>query len=125
MAAAEAAVVAAAEAAVVAAGLAAVATAAETAGDVSPQESQMTSKLYVSNLSQAATLSGMRELFGSCGAVLNVEFAAERGSRGLPTAAYITMADSRGADRALSDLHGRLHGDRLLMISRVAGDPEP
>jgi hypothetical protein len=85
------------------------------------QGSQGPSKLYVSNLSQAATLTGMRELFSTCGDVLDVEFAAERGARGAPSAAYITMATSTAADKALNDLHGRLHCDRVLVISRVAG----
>lgn len=80
----------------------------------------MPSKLYVSNLSQSATLSSMRQLFGTCGEVLEVEFAAERSPRG-PSAAYVTMANSTGADRAVTSLHGRLHGDRTLMISRLAG----
>ncbi|HVY30932.1 MAG TPA: RNA-binding protein [Polyangiaceae bacterium] len=83
----------------------------------------MPSKLYVSNLSQAATLGSMRELFGACGDVLEVEFAAERGARSYPSAAFITMATSLGAERALSALHGRLHGDRVLVISRVSGEP--
>jgi hypothetical protein len=63
----------------------------------------------------------MRELFGTCGDVLEIEFAAERASRG-PSAAYVTMATSVGADRALQALHGRLHGDRTLMISRLSGE---
>jgi hypothetical protein len=81
----------------------------------------MPSKLYVSNLSQAATLSSMRELFSTCGEVLEVEFAAERGPRG-PSAAYVTMATSTGAERALNALHGRIHVDRTLMISRLSGE---
>jgi hypothetical protein len=85
----------------------------------------MPCKLYVSNLSQAATLNGMRELFGTCGDVLDVEFAAERGSRSPRSAAYVTMATSRAADRAVHDLHGRLHGDRVLMISRLPGHDAP
>lgn len=88
-----------------------------------PQASSTPSKLYVSNLSQAATLSSMRELFGTCGDVLNVEFAAERGSPRAPSAAYVTMASPLAADRAVSDLHGRLHCDRVLIISRVLGEP--
>jgi hypothetical protein len=79
------------------------------------------SKLYVSNLSRAATLSSVRELFRTCGEVLEVEFAAERGPRG-PSAAYVTMATSSDAERALKALHGRLHGDRTLMISRLSGE---
>lgn len=87
----------------------------------SPLGNPRPSKLYVSNLSQAATLASMRELFGTCGDVVEVEFAAERNSRSAPSAAYVTMATSLAADRALKDLHGRLHGDRVLMVSRVAG----
>ncbi len=87
----------------------------------SPPVRPMPSKLYVSNLSQTATLSSMRELFGTCGDVVEVEFAAERSPRSL-SAAYVTMATSVGADRALKILHGRLHGDRTLMISRVSAE---
>jgi hypothetical protein len=87
-----------------------------------PQASSTPSKLYVSNLSQAATLSSMRELFGTCGDVLKVEFAAERGSPRLPSAAYVTMASPLAADRAVTDLHGRLHCDRVLVISRMLGE---
>jgi hypothetical protein len=85
----------------------------------------MSSKLYVSNLGQAATLASMRQLFGTCGDVLDVAFAPERGSRGLPSAAYVTMATSVAADKALKDLHGRLHGDRVLTISRLSDDTAP
>lgn len=81
----------------------------------------MPSKLYVSNLSPTATLRGIRELFGTCGEVLQIEFAAERAARS-PSAAYVTMATSAGAERALKALHGRLHGDRTLMISELSGE---
>lgn len=91
---------------------------------ISPQGSPTPNKLYVSNLSQAATLSSVRELFSTCGGVLEVEFAAERGPRG-PSAAFVTMASFQDADRALNKLHGRLHADRVLVISRVSGDSAP
>jgi len=84
----------------------------------------MTSKLYVSNLSQGATLASMRQLFGTCGDVLEVAFAAER-SRNSPSAAYVTMATAAAADKALHDLHGRLHGDRILIISRLVDEAAP
>lgn len=79
----------------------------------------MPSKLFVSNLSRAASLASMRRLFATCGEVLDVEFAAERVSSGSPSAAYVTMATAVGADKALNDLHGRLHEDRLLTVSRA------
>jgi hypothetical protein len=90
-----------------------------------PQASSRHSKLYVSNLSQAATLAGMRELFGTCGDVLEIEFAAERNARSFPSAAYITMATSAAADRAVEGLHGRLYADRVLVVSRCSEEPAP
>jgi len=41
----------------------------------------MSSRLYVSNLSRAATLSNIRQLFSGCGDVLDVEFVAERSTQ--------------------------------------------
>jgi hypothetical protein len=81
-------------------------------------------KLYVSNLSPVATLASMRQLFGTCGEVLEVEFAPERRLRSGPSAAYVTMANSSAAEKALHDLHGRMHGDRVLAISRMFGDAD-
>lgn len=87
----------------------------------SPQRGATPSRLYVSNLSQAATLTSMRALFASCGDVLDVEFAAEKGASNRPSAAYITMATPAAADRAVHELQGRLHCDRTLMVSRMFG----
>lgn len=84
----------------------------------------MSSRLYVSNLSQAATLASLRALFGRCGEVLEVEFAAERGSHRPPSAAMVTMATAAAAEKALQDLHGRLHCDRVLMIGPGGGAPD-
>lgn len=91
----------------------------------------MSTKLYVSNLSQAATAAGLRELFAACGEVLEVAFAKERNPRAVPSAAYITMATPGGAVKAVGRLHGRLHHDRSLMVTteappeRVDGKPAP
>jgi len=62
----------------------------------------MCSKLFVSNLSQAATLADLRELFGRCGEVLEVDFAAERSSRSSPSAAMVTMATAAAAAESKS-----------------------
>lgn len=78
----------------------------------------------MSNLSQSATIVSLRELFASCGDVLDVEFAAARGASDRPSAAYITMGTPRGAEKAAHDLQGRMHGDRLLMVTRIFGDPD-
>jgi hypothetical protein len=83
----------------------------------------MSSRLYVSNLSQTVTLANLRALFSNCGNVLEVEFAAERNSRSGVSAALVTMGTAAEAEKALHDLQGRVHCDRLLMITPFAGDP--
>lgn len=80
-------------------------------------------KLYVSNLSRLATSSSVRQHFGACGVVLEVEMLAERAST-TPSAAYVTMATPAGAALAVDTLHGRLLHDRSLMVSLVLGEPE-
>lgn len=89
-----------------------------------PERGTTPSRLYVSNLSKVATLTSLREVFASCGEVLDVEFAAERGARERPAAAYVTMATSAAADKCAQDLQGRLHCDRLLMVTRMFDQPE-
>lgn len=82
----------------------------------------MPTRLYVSNLSRAATLASVRELFGACGDVIGVEFVAERSPREPSSAAYVTMGSDAGADKAITRLQGRLHHERSLMISRAPGN---
>jgi hypothetical protein len=87
-----------------------------------PQPDTTPSRLFVSNLSQEATLTSLRVLFASCGDVLDVQFAAERGAPSRLSSAFVTMATSAAADKAVLQLQGRLHCDRILMISRASGD---
>lgn len=80
----------------------------------------MTNKLHVSNLSASATLANVRQLFNGCGEVADVEFLVERNAR--PTsAAYVTMTTGAGAQRAVHQLHGTRHQDRVLLVSVAAG----
>ncbi|HVY28239.1 MAG TPA: RNA-binding protein [Polyangiaceae bacterium] len=84
----------------------------------------MTTKLYVTNLSDLATLTSLRQFFTACGEVVDVEFLAERSFR--PTsAAYVTMATGASAARAIETLHGaELHG-RKVLVSVAPGAAEP
>lgn len=84
----------------------------------------MSRRLFVSNLSPEATLASLRALFGRCGEVIEVEFAAERDSHRPPSAAMVTMATAAAAEKALRDLHGRLHCDRVLMIGAGGDAPD-
>ena len=81
----------------------------------------MTTKLYVTNLSRSATLASLRQFFGACGDVVDVEFLAERNSRPV-SAAYVTMASEVAAARAVSKLHGSLLLDRSIMVTVASDD---
>jgi len=80
----------------------------------------MQTRLFVTNLSATATPASVRQLFGSCGEVLDVQFLSER-SR-VASTAYVTMATPASAALAVGKLHGRLLHDRSLMVSLVLGE---
>lgn len=80
----------------------------------------MPTKLYVTNLSRSATLTSLRQFFGACGEVVEVEFLAERDSRPTSTA-YVTMASPAAAALAVNKLHSRLLHDRSVMVSLAPG----
>lgn len=83
----------------------------------------MTSKLYVTNMSELATLASVRQFFNACGEVVDVEFLAERSSRPA-SAAYVTMATGASAARAVERLDGAvLHGRRVL-VSAAPGSSD-
>jgi hypothetical protein len=84
----------------------------------------MQTKLYVTNVSRSATLASVRQFFGACGDVMDVEFLTERNSQNSPSAAYVTMATSAGAERAIEKLHGKMLHDRTLMISHAPVDDQ-
>lgn len=81
----------------------------------------MSTRLYVSNLSTSATLSSVRQFFGACGEVVDVEFVAERSPGRRPSSAYVTMATRGAAEQAVSKLHSRLLHDRSVMVSVAHG----
>jgi hypothetical protein len=81
----------------------------------------LSTRLYVSNLSTSATLSSVRQFFGACGEVVDVEFVAERNPGRRPSSAYVTMATRGAAEQAVSKLHSRLLHDRSVMVSLAHG----
>jgi RNA recognition motif-containing protein len=80
------------------------------------------SRLYVSNLSQTASLANLRQCFAACGEVLDVEMVPERGAYHSTSAAYVKMSTSAAAERAATSLHGTILLGRALVISL---SPEP
>ena len=81
----------------------------------------MDNRLYVTNLSAAASLSSLRSCFGACGEVTEVEFAAERHAHRMASSAFVTMATVQGARQAVQELHGKLLDGRTLMVTVVSG----
>jgi len=77
----------------------------------------MQTKLYVTNLAQSASLSSVRECFGACGEVFEVEFVAERSAYQATSAAYVTMGSPVAAERAVRSLHGTVLAGRALVVS--------
>lgn len=82
------------------------------------------SRLYVSNLSQTATLTSLRQCFAACGDVIDVEMVPERGSYQSTSSAYVRMSTTAAAERAAANLHGTLLLGRSLVISH-AHEAEP
>jgi RNA recognition motif-containing protein len=77
----------------------------------------MENRLYVSNLSESASLSSLRRCFSACGDVAEVQFAAERQAHQGPPSAYVTMMTSAGAEQAMRRLNGTLLDGRSLVVS--------
>src|SRR3954471_10522235 len=77
----------------------------------------MENRLYVTNLSEVASLSSLRRCFAAFGEVTDVQFAAERNAQRGPPAAYITMATSAAAEQAMRRLNGTLLDGRPMMVS--------
>jgi cold-inducible RNA-binding protein len=77
----------------------------------------MENRLYVSNLSEVASLSSLRRCFSACGEVTEVQFAAERNAQQGPPSAYVTMATAAAAEQAMRRLNGTLLDGRSLVVS--------
>ena len=77
------------------------------------------SKLYVSNLSQTASLASLRQCFAACGEVIDVEMVPERAAYHSTSAAYVRMSTLAAAERAAASLHGTILLGRSLVISHA------
>jgi RNA recognition motif. (a.k.a. RRM, RBD, or RNP domain) len=84
----------------------------------------MQHRLYVSNLSESATLASLRGCFAVFGEVREIEFATERHAQRVPSSAFVTMMTNAAATQAERALNGTLHQGKTLMVTWAAGSGE-
>ena len=79
----------------------------------------MTKKLYVGNLSYNVTAGALEELFATVGEVTSASVVTDRmtgRSRGF---AFVEMAESAGAQKAIAELNGKVLDDRAIKVAEA------
>jgi cold-inducible RNA-binding protein len=76
----------------------------------------MTNRLYVGNLAFHATEDLITKHFAECGEVKSVSLMLDRQTGQSRGFAFVEMADSAGAQKALSDLNGKDFQGRSLRV---------
>lgn len=82
----------------------------------------MSSKLYITNLPNAPSTSALREYFGACGVVSDVQIVHDRNSGVGRSSAVVQMGSPAEAQRVLTKLNGVPFGGRLLLIEIAPDD---
>jgi RNA recognition motif-containing protein len=77
----------------------------------------MTNRLYVGNLVFLATESLLQEAFSACGEVLSVSVMTDRETGRSRGFAFVEMATSEGAQKALAELDGHDLQGRSMRVS--------
>jgi cold-inducible RNA-binding protein len=77
----------------------------------------MTNRLYVGNLVFHATESLLQEAFSACGEVVSVSVMTDRETGRSRGFAFVEMANSEGAQKAIAELDGRDLQGRALRVS--------
>ncbi len=72
-------------------------------------------KIFVGNLDFSATEDSIRALFEPYGAVERVSLVTDRDTGRARGFAFVEMADSGGADKAITSLNGTNVGGRALL----------
>jgi RNA recognition motif-containing protein len=80
--------------------------------------------IFVGNLDTAATESSIRSLFEPHGAIEAVKIVTDRETGRSRGFAFVEMADSAEADRAISALNGVDLGGRTLRINEARPKPQ-
>jgi cold-inducible RNA-binding protein len=81
-------------------------------------------KIFVGNLDFGATEDSLRSLFEPYGSVESVRLMTDRDTGRSRGFAFVEMADSGGADKAITALNGTNLGGRALNINEARPKPE-
>jgi cold-inducible RNA-binding protein len=79
----------------------------------------MSKKLYVGNLDYATTEATLTDVFAEAGEVLSVNLITDRmtgRSRGF---AFVEMAESSAAQKAINELNGKTVGERQIKVAEA------
>jgi RNA recognition motif-containing protein len=79
----------------------------------------MSKKLYVGNLDYATTEATLTDVFAGAGEVLSVNLITDRmtgRSRGF---AFVEMAESSAAQKAINELNGKTVGERQIKVAEA------
>jgi RNA recognition motif-containing protein len=81
-------------------------------------------KIFVGNLDFSATEASLRALFEPYGAVESVHLMMDRDTGRSRGFAFVEMADSIGAGKAIAALNGTMVGGRALNVNEARPKPE-
>lgn len=79
----------------------------------------MSNKLYVGNLAIGTDADTLQDAFSRCGAVDDVKIITDRETGRSRGFAFISMADTNGAQRAIAELDGQPVDGRALRVSEA------
>ncbi len=81
-------------------------------------------KIFVGNLDFSATEESLRSLFEPYGSVESIHLVTDRETGRARGFAFVEMADSGGADKAITALNGTNVGGRALNVNEARPKPE-
>ncbi len=76
-------------------------------------------KIFVGNLDFGIAEESIRELFEKFGTVERIDMVRDRDTGQPRGFAFVEMADSEGADRAISELNGTMLGSRAVNVNEA------
>lgn len=79
----------------------------------------MSTKLYVGNLPYQTTESDLQELFEGSGQVASINVVRDRATGQARGFAFVEMADTEGAQRAIKELDRHSYGGRNLTVNEA------
>jgi len=79
----------------------------------------MSTKLYVGNLPYQTTESDLQELFAASGSVSSINVVRDRATGQARGFAFVEMADTESAQRAIKELDRHQYGGRNLTVNEA------